>query len=35
MNTNNYTLKILNFQDKNIILNKVEFINNTYYISIE
>ena len=35
MYANNYTLKLLNFQDKNIKLNKVEFINNTYYISIE
>lgn len=35
MCTNNYTLKILNFQDKNIKLNKIEFINNTYYISVE
>ena len=35
MSTNNYTLKILNFQDKNIKLNKSEFVNNTYYISVE
>ena len=35
MNNNNYTLNLLNFQDKNLNLIKVEFINNTYYISIE
>ena len=35
MSTNNYTSKILYFQDKNIKLNKIEFINNTYYISVE
>ena len=35
MNNTNYTLNILNFQDKNIILNNVEFKNNIYYIHIE
>lgn len=35
MNNTNYTLNILNFQDKNIILNNVEFKNNIYFIHIE
>ena len=35
MNNYDYILKLLNFQDKNIILNNVEFKNNIYYIHIE
>lgn len=34
MNNNDYTLKLLDFQDKHILITKVEFINNSYYIDI-
>lgn len=34
MNNYDYTLKILNIQDKYITLEKVEFINNIYYIHL-
>ena len=34
MNNNDYTLKLLNFQDKNISIIKIELINNTYYIEL-
>lgn len=34
MNNNDYTLKLLNFQDKNISIIKIELINNIYYIEL-
>ena len=35
MNDYNYTLKILNFQDKNTILKNIQLTNNVYYIYLE
>ena len=30
-----YTLKLLNFQEKNIVIKKVELVNDVYYVYID
>lgn len=35
MNIKDYTLKLLNFQETNIVIKKVELVNNVYYIYID
>lgn len=34
MNNYDYILKLLNFQDKNIEIIKIDFVDNTYYIYV-
>ena len=35
MNIKDYTLKLLNFQEKNIVIKKVELVNDVCYVYID